>query len=72
MKTDSQRWGEVKTEKLIELVKIHRYEKCDEFSSPLMDEVIKRLVELEERVSYDSAIHKKLEKYNKIIQIVAE
>ena len=47
MKTDSQRWGEIKAEKLIELVKIHRYEKCDEFSSPLMDEVIKRLEELE-------------------------
>ena len=45
MKTDAQRWGEIKAEELIELVKIHRYEKCDEFFYPLMDEVIRRLEE---------------------------
>lgn len=38
----------MKTEELIERVKIYRYEKCDEFSTPLMNEVIKRLEELEE------------------------
>lgn len=47
MKTDKQRWSELKTKKIIEFVKIHRYENCDEFSTSLMDEVIKRLEEFE-------------------------
>lgn len=35
------------TKELIERVKIHRYEKCNEFSTPLMNEVIERLEEYE-------------------------
>ena len=62
MKTDSQRWGEIKVGKLIELVKIHRYEKCDEFSTPLMNEVIRRLEEIKELRGTHKALCKSLTK----------
>ena len=38
----------MKIEELIERVKIHKYAKCDELSTLLMDEVVKGLEEYDE------------------------
>lgn len=51
----------MKTEELIELVKIHRYEKCDEFSTPLMNEVIEKLEKYNEVEPWVKKIWNKLE-----------
>ncbi len=60
------------TKELIKwLNEVNEHYKGHEIPYKRIKEIIKRLEENDERISYDPAIHKKLEKYNKIIQIVA-
>jgi hypothetical protein len=49
------------TKRLIELVKIHSYEECDEFSTPLMNEVIKKLEKYNEIEPWLKMIWNRLE-----------
>ena len=51
----------IDTKRLIELVKIYSYEKGDEFSTPLMNEVIKKLEKYNEVEPWLKTIWNKLE-----------